>query len=719
MTPRPLFVPVVFALLAPAVSTAQSPWEVTVTSGLNPLPIPFCSSVRVDVIDPKTRQRPRNAGGSLMGSADFDLTVTSADPQAVAGQPADPNNFIVCACLAGKAGAVGTITATYPANRVPPKSRVPGVAFQTTTTFTLAAAKGNVQSPACAAPRPTIAAGSGTSLPEAPSGRIAPGVPPTGVTVSGPPLTANVTWTAAPNAVRYAVLRKDDAAPAVERSPAGLTATTFTETLPDPRITYQYFVIAYYADGTMGQAPAVQYVHPTMVNPTGFTLTKRGQSAPTRAVVDFAWNAVPGAVQYRLDGPGMPDSGHYVKTTVTSREVPRGAGSWKVAAVYPGNYGDYAKATSVSAVIRVLPTPSLSWLTKSNGPGSQDEVQMPTHSCSIIEINCLPNRLQHPYDPNVAPWLGIDSGGVAYGLNTWLWGTLGVRLGLWDYPTQSTVEARYGNPGDLGVGRRSDCAQLVRDGPRAGMYTVCYAAAHGIPPGQPGFNDHEVITRPGEGQGNDFILAMMIVKDPHGTVFMVFGKAGLYLLSPTVELDTQGPKFVPHVCLSCHGGTYNKTTHYVDGASLLPIDPNLQSFESEAEKGGQQESIRRINAMIARSGSSPAVTAYINGLYGNAVHLPGRKATVDYVPTGWQTQAGLYKQVVGPYCAMCHLAATSDLSLASSANFLSNAVRIKYAVCSAHTMPHAEIQFTEFWMKDTGPVYLPGLLTSSLGLPGC
>lgn len=123
MTPRPFFALVLFALLSPTLATAQSPWVVTVTSGLNPLPIPFCSSVRVDVVDSRTGQRPRNPAGSLMGSADFDMTVTSADPRAMAGQPADPNNFIVCACLAGKAGAVGTITATYPAARLAPRAR--------------------------------------------------------------------------------------------------------------------------------------------------------------------------------------------------------------------------------------------------------------------------------------------------------------------------------------------------------------------------------------------------------------------------------------------------------------------------------------------------------------------------------------------------------------------------------------------------------------------
>jgi hypothetical protein len=252
-----------------------------------------------------------------------------------------------------------------------------------------------------------------------------------------------------------------------------------------------------------------------------------------------------------------------------------------------------------------------------------------------------------------------------------------------------------------------------------GVYTVCYASAHGIAPGQPGFNDPQVITNPGTGLDPSLLLTMVITKEPTGSVFMVFSPAAKYTLSPTVTLDTEGAKYVPHVCLSCHGGTYNATTHKVDGASFLPIDPDLQLFKSAAEKTKQQFAIRRINEIIAKSGSSPAVVAYINGLYGNAVNVPHQHAKTDYVPAGWQEQSGLYKQVVRPYCAMCHLAANADLSFASWGNFKSNAVRIKAAVCSAHTMPHAEIQFKEFWTKDTGPLYLPGLLAASLGFPSC
>jgi hypothetical protein len=710
------------------VSDASNPWTVTLTPTLNPLPIAFCAAVRLDLVDPNTGQRPRNPAGYLMGFADFDLSVTSADPRAVVGQPIGTTGWNVCGCQAGTPGAVATITASYPAAALPAKLRAPGVAFQTTTTVTLATAKGRVDPPVCVAPLPPPVIVTATPLPPAPVARIAPGVPPTGVAVTGTPLIARLTWTAAPNATRYAVLRKDDAQAAVERSPPAFTATAFTDTLPDPRITYQYTVVAYYADGSQGSAPAVQYLSPPMLNPTGFTMTKKGQTS-REAEMEFSWNAVPGAIRYRLDGAGIPDTGHYLTTTTASLNVPRGAGSWRVMAMYPGNHADIAGAATLAQVIRILPTPSEPWLTMRNGTGSLDEVQMPRmpmyHCAPLPPWGCIieehvPNQLQHPYEANYAAWVGRGLAmTLPVGLDVWLdmgWNRPGFAK-VWDLPAQQVEEAVYGNSGDLGVGRRSFCAQKTRTAYLPGVYTVCYASAHGIAPGEPGFNDPSLITQPGTDQNR--LLTMVITKEPTGSVFMVFAPLEPYTLSPTVTLDTQGEKHVPHACLSCHGGTYNPLTHKVDGASFLPIDPGLQLFANPAEKVAQQFKIRRINEIIAKSGSSPAVVAYINGLYGNAVQLPNQQATPDYVPAGWQAQAGLYRHVVRPYCAMCHLAAPSDLSFASWGNFQSNALRIKTAVCGLHTMPHSELQFKEFWLKDTGPLYLPGLLATTLGFPSC
>ena len=164
------------SLIVPRAAAAQVPWTVTITPTLNPLPIGLCGAVRIQLADARGNVQPRNPAGLLMGLADFDMSVTAADPAAVVGQQIDASHWSVCACQAGAAGDVATITASYPARHLLPQARAPGVKFQTTQTVTLAAAKGGVNPPGCAATTPvTIAAGGVSGAPATlPSGGTAP-----------------------------------------------------------------------------------------------------------------------------------------------------------------------------------------------------------------------------------------------------------------------------------------------------------------------------------------------------------------------------------------------------------------------------------------------------------------------------------------------------------------------------------------------------------------
>ena len=561
----------------------------------------------------------------------------------------------------------------------------------------------------------------------------AAGAAPTGVVVTGTPLVAHLAWNAMPNAQRYAVWRGEGTSVSVEVTPAGFTGTQFQSVVPDPRVTYRFAVVAYYSNGTSAEAPPVEFTSPPMKNPTPFTVRDQGQG-----LVAFQWRAVTGAVSYRLDGPGLPNTGFLVTNTNASHAgIPAGPATWKLVALYPGNYGDYPGATLASAVVHILPPHSQLWLTKNNGPGALVQVQTPAHQEVLQETDFytvtsdpVASELRLGYDPAYAQWLGkcaqdTNDEGLCpkYGLEFWL----GTTSPLWDKPEAAMNEAVYGNPGDLGFGRRASCEQRLRGPPLPGVYTVCYATAHGRTPGQPGFNDLQTITHPQAGVGADFILSMVITKDPSGTVFLALRSPTPeplhltipYTLLPGVQLDTEGPKLVPFACLSCHGGTYNPATRKVDGASLLPLNPGLLAFASPADQAAQEEKIRDINLKIQNSDPRSAVAAYIRGLYNGAVGQPGARAQPDYVPAGWAQQAGFYRSVVRPYCATCHLAAPTQWNFASWDNFLSNAGLIRAAVCYAHTMPHAELQFKAFWTKDTGPLYLPGLLAATLGFPSC
>ncbi|MBC8123414.1 MAG: hypothetical protein H7Y22_16440, partial [Gemmatimonadaceae bacterium] len=530
---------------------------------------------------------------------------------------------------------------------------------------------------------------------------------PTGVAVSGTPLVARLTWDAMPNAQRYAVRRGDGANALVERTPANFTARELLDTVPDPRVTYRYTVVAHYGDGTSAEAPAVAFTSPALVNPTGLAAKDLGEGK-----VRFQWQAVPGAVQYRLDGTGLPNTGQMEPgTSVTLSGVPAGPASWKLTAQYPGNFADYNAASTVSQVVRVLPSHGR-WLNKANGPGDPaSSFRHYLQACTETAIRIANNSL---LDCPRSIRALLSTGGV---------GTEAFSHLTEDFLWQ---EAVYGNTGDLGFGRRTSCGSGVKSG--IGPVTACYSVSHGSAPGEDGFADPAVITDAAQNSSRARTITV-IVKDPRGMQFMVYDP-GVIASSYThfgdsrstgsIILDTEGSKLPPQACLACHGGWYDPATARVQGATFLPLDPSQLVFAGgPGGRAAQEERIRAINQTIFMSGPSAAVTKYINGLYKGMVYHPGTRAVDDYVPSGWAQQPGLYRSIVGPYCASCHLAARPEMNFATYGNFLDNAALIHTAVCVARTMPHAEIPFREFWTKDTGVLYLPGLLAAALGYRSC
>jgi hypothetical protein len=188
-------------------------------------------------------------------------------------------------------------------------------------------------------------------------------------------------------------------------------------------------------------------------------------------------------------------------------------------------------------------------------------------------------------------------------------------------------------------------------------------------------------------------------------------------ISTTATFDTEGPKYTPNACLTCHGGTVN-SQGVVTGASLLPIDPGLVALG-----GASQEPIRALNAIVAASGASPAVVSYLNGLYGGKVATPGTVAPTSYVPSAWSQQAELFQTVVKPDCLMCHLATPAARSFGTAANFIQNKALIYADVCSAHVMPNAQVPYQHFWTAQGSlgatAVSLSGYMLAILGYTSC
>jgi hypothetical protein len=168
---------------------------------------------------------------------------------------------------------------------------------------------------------------------------------------------------------------------------------TFYDAVPDPGDTYKYTVSSIQRDGCYGSFSFT--AGPFTSLPTPLLSATRG-AAP--AVVNLAWEPQLGALKYRIDGPGLPNSGVYLGTAVfvpgpdfpqfpassfgvtTSVPCPTcpaeyvytvpdpgpGQLTYRLVAVYPGNAADYANPRQ--AVVAAVPVCNARGIAPQSGP---------------------------------------------------------------------------------------------------------------------------------------------------------------------------------------------------------------------------------------------------------------------------------------------------------------------------------------------------------------
>ncbi|WP_428264769.1 hypothetical protein [Haliangium sp.] len=181
-----------------------------------------------------------------------------------------------------------------------------------------------------------------------------------------------------------------------------------------------------------------------------------------------------------------------------------------------------------------------------------------------------------------------------------------------------------------------------------------------------------------------------------------------------VALDSDGQKDVPGLCLGCHGGSYDSNNHTVSGAQFLPFDVpayEYSSSNSNYTEQAQQKPLHKLNTLVLETGPSPAIVDLVTGMYNG-----GNVASDLYVPNGWSGNADdtrLYREVVKPYCRMCHVA-RPGLDFSTASQFRSLSASVNYAVCQAHYMPHAEVTQKRFWDSRARAV-----LSHAFGLADC
>jgi len=297
--------------------------------------------------------------------------------------------------------------------------------------------------------------------------------------------------------------------------------------------------------------------------------------------------------------------------------------------------------------------------------------------------------------------------------------------------------AIYANLGDLRIGRDMYCYEARTDSGRGLPLgsLACFVSNFGPAPFDPALNKTNCLWAACDGNGQPFYnfpklneailqgteyynrhpfasVGMTFTPGPGGAIspnavkFYTFDSDGNLLLAPA--LDGEGPKTTPRMCMACHGGTYDSTTHSVLGGSFLPFD--VYYFQYGKGTTGdylhipapslddQQEPFRQLNALVKTTNPTPAIVTVLDGMYPDGIENANSIAVDGFVPSGWSGHETLYNSVVRQYCRTCHLA--SGVDFGSFQKFKNAAVNIERLVCETHDMPHAEVPTAMFW-RDT------------------
>lgn len=197
--------------------------------------------------------------------------------------------------------------------------------------------------------------------------------------------------------------------------------------------------------------------------------------------------------------------------------------------------------------------------------------------------------------------------------------------------------------------------------------------------------------------------------------FFVYDPAGNRINA--AALDPYGAKFVPNLCLNCHGGTGNgwdtssSSNSANVGASFLPFDLETYKYPST---GIDYAAFQTLNNFVNDTQPASAITELIDGWYAGS----GNQPNPLFIPPGWQNNGAppltnqdlsvMYYYIVARSCRTCHVSFTDapawDTWTDSNGNgFLDNASGIVSLVQSNGFMPHAFVGYNNMWTNDFWP----------------
>jgi hypothetical protein len=255
-------------------------------------------------------------------------------------------------------------------------------------------------------------------------------------------------------------------------------------------------------------------------------------------------------------------------------------------------------------------------------------------------------------------------------------------------------------------------------------------------------------------------------KPPHGsrvqaafTTTMKYGDVRFFAYkgdnTPVVaaQLDSEGNKALPGLCLACHGGSYQSSqsgTARIVAGNFLPFDTSsfLYGTAGNLTEATQDESFRLLNRFVKSTQPvRQTIADLIDGWYqwcGGVDHsqcyidetshpfIPGDPSSCASKSTtctadcaggasdpkkgnyscGWATGKPLtsapfdirafYTQVVAKECRTCHVALSDTFNVENYAEWLASAGTIGNDVFGIDKMPFGQVPFVDFWSGKAG-----------------
>lgn len=240
-----------------------------------------------------------------------------------------------------------------------------------------------------------------------------------------------------------------------------------------------------------------------------------------------------------------------------------------------------------------------------------------------------------------------------------------------------------------------------------------------------------------DGANNSNIIATVcmeyspiVANDSPVIKFYVFDGAGD--LVNFADLDGGGVKFVPGLCIVCHGGQAYDNTLVTTPAQLQafyndvgsdavnnprPRNPKFLAFDPVSfnyssilgySRNEQEDSLRQLNNALLSTQTTKAIKDYVRAFYNNTPQTAGTAYNNNAAVSGWNINAAnatrgnvvpkeFYTHIVGPSCRTCHLSRTSDnLWFDDTTKFVNNV--FPSAVCGANKyMPNSKVTFINLW----------------------